>query len=86
MGGGGVGGRGGLPIMAYTGRLCPKSTSLRIGHSKFFSTVDMDKQNKPLEMIALKLVKLPSLKIIALTVAFVRWVTGKNLVHYIRFH
>ena len=70
-GGGGGGGLGGLRrgerllIMAYTGRLCPKAgRSLRIDHSKFFSTFDMDKLKKLLEMNALKLVKLPCLKMI----------------------
>ena len=67
-GGGGGGGLGGLRrgerllIMAYTERLCPKAgRSLRIDHSKFFSTFDMDKLKKLLEMNALKL---PCLKMI----------------------
>ena len=68
LGGDGRRGLGGLRrgerllIMAYTGRLCPKAgRSLRIDHSKFFSTFDMDKLKKLLEMNALKL---PCLKMI----------------------
>ena len=69
-GGGSVGGLGGglsggdslyLPIRVGSAQ---KGMSLRIDHSKFFSTFNMDKLKNQLEMNALKLVKLPCLKMI----------------------
>ena len=48
-----VGGR--LSIMAYTGGSAQNGSSLRIDHSSFFSTFDMDKLKIPLEMNVLKL-------------------------------
>ena len=50
-----MGGGGRLSIMAYTGGSAQNGSSLRIDHSNFFSTFDMDKLKIPLEMNALKL-------------------------------
>ena len=45
------GGGGGLPILIYTGRRCPKEYlfQFRIDYCTFFSTFDMDKIKKPME-------------------------------------